>query len=443
MSDNYKGIITALKDVRPFPGADRIKLSTCWDSQVIVGVNNTDGELGIYFPPDSKLGIEYCQINGLLELRDESGHKVGGGYLDPDKRRIRCMRMRGEKSEGLWMPINSLLFTGHNLSKLKVGDQIDELNGVKLCEKYIPRGNPPSKKLGNYKKQGKARKPSYPLFREHIDTANIKYYWNKLEPGSLLQCSLKCHGTSARSSHTLEIKPLTNFQKAVNKIVPVFKDREWKYICGTRRVVLTNPDHPSASGYYNTNDFRMEHHNKFVGKLKKGETIYYEIVGWVHGDTPIMSRCSNKELGKEFVKQYGDTTVFKYGCTQGTSDIYVYRITMTNEDGDVIEYPFDLLKRRCEQLEVKPVMELTKPFFYDGDVDALKKKVEELGTGADPIDPSHIREGVVIRIENGGKVDWLKWKSFEFLSLEGMLGDSKDAVPDMETAQDLIEGDAQ
>jgi hypothetical protein len=62
-------------------------------------------------------------------------------------------------------------------------------------------------------------------------------------------------------------------------------------------------------------------------------------------------------LKKVFVKKYGDTTVFDYGCEPGESAAYAYRMTMANEDGHVVEYPWDLVKLRCEQIGMKHVPE--------------------------------------------------------------------------------------
>ena len=64
-----------------------------------------------------------------------------------------------------------------------------------------------------------------------------------------------------------------------------------------------------------------------------------------------MAEGKNDKLGKEFVKQYGKTTVFSYGCEPNESQIYVYRMTMTNEDGYVIEYTPDFMRYRCEQMD--------------------------------------------------------------------------------------------
>ena len=58
-------------------------------------------------------------------------------------------------------------------------------------------------------------------------------------------------------------------------------------------------------GFYGSNEFREQHAKKFEGKLMKGETVYYEVVGFTDNGTPIMSECSNKKLNdKEFAKQY-------------------------------------------------------------------------------------------------------------------------------------------
>lgn len=55
-----------------------------------------------------------------------------------------------------------------------------------------------------------------------------------------------------------------------------------------------------------------------------------------------------------------------------------------------------------------------------GDQDSLLRHVEELSQGSDPLDPTHIKEGVVIRIERA-KPKFVKHKSFEFKVLEGIV----------------------
>jgi hypothetical protein len=124
------------------------------------------------------------------------------------------------------------------------------------------------------------------------------------------------------------------------------------------------------------------------------------------------------------------------------SDIYVYRMTMANEDGDVVEYTPDFMRYRCEQMGVKTV-----PVFWRGILhglseewdygEAVKNKADEYTDGPDPIGKTHIREGVVVRIINRPKFTAYKNKSFEFKVLEGIVK-SEALEPDMEEAQSEV-----
>lgn len=178
------------------------------------------------------------------------------------------------------------------------------------------------------------------------------------------------HGTSGRTAY---LPVLKGYKKSILDRVlrrngtPTY---EYDYVSGTRRTVLDDWD----GGFYGSNEFRKQHHDKFIGKLWKGETVYYEIVGFTDDGKPIMASADNRKLkDKEFVKKYGKETVFSYECdpngVTGTdipdgvkpkSDLYVYRMTMTNEDGDVVEYSPDFVRYRCEQMGVKTVPVLWK-----------------------------------------------------------------------------------
>ena len=217
----------------------------------------------------------------------------------------------------------------------------------------------------------------------------------------------------------------------------------YEYISGTRRCTLENYD----GGYYGNNSFRKEHHDKFVGKLHKGEEVFYEVVGWQSENKPIMAAVSNKQLNdKEFVKKYGDTTHFTYGCENGTSDIYVYRMTMTNPDGEVVEYSYDYMKYRCEQMGVKVVPLFTRFILHEEDLEMdtrtageiVKDIAEHYYDGVDPVGKTHWREGVVVRIVNRPKFAAYKHKNWTFKVLEGIAKDTATEA-DIEEAQDIVD----
>lgn len=135
------GYITKIKNLRKHSNADRLLVGECFDSTVIVGLDTQPDEIGLYIPTDMKVGKEYAEKNNLLRKKDDQGNEIGG-YLDAEKRNIKAIRLRGEKSDGLFMPLSSLK-DFCKIEDLQVGDRISTLNGYVICEKYIPRTNRP------------------------------------------------------------------------------------------------------------------------------------------------------------------------------------------------------------------------------------------------------------------------------------------------------------
>ena len=468
---SYCGYITKLQNVRPHSNADRMKLADCFGNTVCVGIDTPEDTLLIYFPTDGQLSTEYCEHNNLVRKKDENGNNIGG-YMDPDKRNVTAIKLRGEKSDGLVMPLESLAFTGVDISTFKMGDTITVVNGYEICKKYIPV-NKKAPRVSEGNRTRKKKVPIAPLFVEHADTEQLAYNMDAFKPGDEIEITLKMHGTSQRTGYLPVFKGYkrTLWDKICRRAgEPIY---EWDYVSGTRRTVLENFD----GGFYGSNAFRKQHENLFRGKLWKGETVYYEVVGFTDDGTSIMASCSNKKLNdKEFVKKYGDTTVFSYGCsptgtkrmvgedadgrfmidmTAPKSDIYVYRMTMTNEDGNIVEYTPNFMRYRCELMGVKTVPVLWKgiipekiPVIGNNDemgapnlknIDAgeyIKFKAEEFYDGPDPIGKTHVREGVVIRILNRPKFCAYKHKNWYFKALEGIVKVDAEA-PDMEEADGM------
>ena len=482
----YKAYVTTLKNVRPHSNADRMKLADCFGNTVCVGLDATEGEVALYFPTDGQLSVEYCEYNNLVRKKDENGNNIGG-YLDPDKRNVKAIKLRGEKSDGIVMPLSSLAYTGIDLNSFKIGDTIDVVNGHEICCKYIPRKNIAQHNINKYgSKVPRIKIPVAPLFKEHADTEQLAYNLSAFKPGDEIEITLKMHGTSQRTGYLPIFKGYNDsfscragnaFRHALNKMgayhgedyhdgEPIY---DWGYVSGTRRTVLENYD----GGFYGSNEFREQHSKIFEGKLWKGETVYYEVVGFTDTGAPIMADGNNEKLGKDFVKQYGKTTTFSYGCepygfkvipadpniptatpkvdfTKSQSDIYVYRMTMTNEDGDVVEYTPDFMRYRCEQMGIKTVPVMfkgvvpTKSFIHndetgkcDKEVDAgewVKSVAEQFYDGPDPIGKTHVREGVVVRILNRPKFLAYKHKNHNFKMLSGIIveavADGKTTVND-------------
>jgi len=426
----YNAYVTKLKNVRKHPNADRLLCAECFGNGVVVGLDHVENELVLYFPADGRLSLRYSEANNLLRKKDPTTGENIGGYLDPDKRNISCLKLRGERSDGLVMPLDSLKdFT--NISKLKDGDLISILNGVLICEKYIPVSQQRTFKSGTYDKKKEPKiKIRFPYFEEHKDTAQLPYNLSAFKFNDTCYITLKMHGTSGRQSYALEEKRKNSWVNRLLKRAPKIV-RSWNHVTGTRRVVL---EASSTSGYYKDNNFRLKYHDFFKTRLRKGETVYFEILGWVSENTPIMTIADNKKTkDKDFIKKYGDRTVFSYGCNQGENKAYVYRMTLTNEDGYVVEYPTELVSRRCEEMGINFVPIFEK-FLFTTSEDLLER-VEKYMDGEDPIGKTHIREGVVVRIDNSPTFKAFKHKNFNFKVLENII--KVDSVePDIEEAQE-------
>ena len=466
----YTAFITRIKNVRPHPNADRLQLGECFGNTIVVSLDYEDNQLGIYFPSDGQLSVEFAETNNLLRKKDENGNNIGG-YMDASKRNVTAIKLRGEQSDGLFLPLKSLESFG-DVTTLHEGDRIDNFNGHEICCKYIPRRNHRNGGVSNGNRTRKKKVNIAPLFVEHVDTEQLAYNLGAFKSGDEIEITLKMHGTSQRTAYLPVFKGYkrTLLDKIRRKEgTPIY---DWGYVSGTRRTVLENYE----GGYYGSNEFREQHSKFFEGKLWKGETVYFEVVGFTHTGTPIMATADNKKLNdKEFIKQYGQTTTFSYGCSptglnniryesDGSiaaemlpiSDIYVYRMTMTNEDGDMVEYTPDFIRYRCEQMGVKTVPVMWKgiipsdyftTFVTDSDGhwhyaesagEWIKDVAEELYDGPDPIGKTHVREGVVVRILNRPKFCAYKHKNFSFKVLEGICKAEAEA-PDMEEAEEVAD----
>ena len=452
----HVGYIVKIEHLRPHTNADRLQIATIFGNDVIVDLNVAIGDIGVYFPSDLQLSKEFCEINDLVRRKDENGNPCGG-YLDPDKRNIRPIKLRGEKSDGIYLPIKCLEYTQ---GRLKIGDRIDVVNGHEICCKYIPViKNKTSSKTKKCNKVRKHTAPVAPLFIEHADTEQLNYNLDAFKAGDQIEITLKMHGTSNRVAYVPVLKKFkrTLFDRILGREgKPIY---EYDYISGTRRTVLNSFD----GSFYGSNAFRKQFEDRLRGKLYKGEEVYFEIVGFTDAGTPIMPIGDNNKVGKDFVKQYGEKTVFSYGCAPNDKDLpqsemYVYRMTMTNEDGAVVEYSPDFMRYRCEQMGVKCVPVFAKAtidcegvhiyapdnelygFVHETDNvgDTVKLVAEKYYDGPDPIGKTHVREGVVVRIINRPKFCAYKHKNFNFKMLSGIIVENV-ADSNLEINQDILE----
>ena len=430
----YKATVLRIKNVRPHPNADRVQLATCHGNQVVVGLDAEEGHMGVYFPCDGQLSHEFCHANNLYRIADLNKFpKEKGGMFDAN-RRVRAQKFRGEISDGFWVPLHQFGFI--QVSGLDVeGFEFDEWCGVHICNKYINPNTIVASQQNKNKKE-KAAKTSV-MFKEHFDTEHFGKYLHEFNTNEQIVITEKLHGTSGRVAHVLIDRELTWKDKLAKFFGIKVVEQDWGYLNGTRRVVLEE----TSGTQYHDPTIREIAFDKFKGNLRKGETVYFEIVGFETSGASIMPSVDVTKLNDSaFLKRYGNLMYYSYGCAPRTCEIYVYRITITNEDGQSVDLCWNDVKSRCNEIGVKHVPEIVSMSINhlsedDRDrQDELLKIVDDYAQGDSLLDNRHIKEGVCARIDHYGiKPKVYKHKSFNFKVLEGIIKDS--GVVDSEEAQ--------
>ena len=483
VSENHCFTIVKIQNIISLENKDNIVQTNIYGVPVVVSKNTQIGEIGVYIPYDVKLSEEFCFYNNLntnCELNYNNNIK---GYIEKN-RRVKSIRFTNRDkykniigyydSQGLYLPLKCLEFTNYNLTNLdlKEGDIFDELNGSKLCEKYIITGNNGShfeRKNKKYKFKNKLFKNLedqyskitnwyerlknpvrviYDQFNFHDDTSHLNKNLFRLDYDTKIAITEKVHGTSAISANVLVNRPLTIPEYILKKFGVKIQDKVYdpNGIYASRKVVKNKIYNSEAKdGWYGVDVWGIA--DKVIRPyIKAGETIYYEIVGYLPG-------------GKMIQKDYD------YGLTKPINDvyfhnihfeIYVYRITSTNYQGKVIDYSHEQVKEWCKLNNFKHVdthfygtfrefliKYSTLPdteFKDDEHIYEQRELFLELLKEKYWLDKCYLcnndvpNEGVVVRIDEPFKWFAYKWKNILFTQYESKLKDDNDFV-DIEDTQ--------
>jgi hypothetical protein len=426
----YTATIVKIEEIRPHSNADNLNLTTIHGNQVIIGKDTQVGDIGVFFPEGGQLSPDFVHFNNLYSDPPKNLDRNVKGYFDSN-RRVRALSFRGEKSEGFWLPISCLYYIQAVLypEDLEVGRDFDHIGNILICNKYVT----PVTISARGDKGVKHRAAESLMFPQHFDTNAFGKNSHKFQEGDVAYITTKLYGTSQRVGNILMEKKLTWKEKIATKIASWFGieivKKEWTFVIGTRRVTLNSKKQKG---------FRELAAQPFMDKLHKGELVYYEVVGY-DNQVPVMGSHSNSKLAnflskkdyEEFIKFYGDKTIFSYNCSPGELDVYVYRIAHINEDGVIIDLPWDSVVSRCEELGVKTV-----PYVACLIVDKdFVNEIKELNIPYSSDFPEHLSEGICIRRDDYPTPLILKEKTFEFKVLEGIIKDNQSYV-DKEEVED-------
>ena len=158
-NENYSAIVVEIKTLIPLEKCDNVQGAIIMGNQVIVSKSVKIGDVGLYFPLECALSKEYLSNNNLYRVHKNKPNlnvdtTAKGGYFE-ENGRIRCARFLGHKSEGLFMPLESLQCFG--VLELKINTCFDEINGFPICSKYIVKQNRTPGQPGSRKSKTKIK----------------------------------------------------------------------------------------------------------------------------------------------------------------------------------------------------------------------------------------------------------------------------------------------
>lgn len=334
---NYLAKVVKLKGLRKHSNADRLQCVDIDFQTVITGLDAKNGDIYVFFPLECRLNEDF--LSATNSFRDATKNldpdPKKAGFFD-DKGRVKAMKLRGEKSMGYMVPIDTVL-TWAKLPdvdvKTLVGTEFDTIGGILLLEKYQ------IVKATGYVKEGKKPKLSRLVegqVRLHVDTENLRKNAGKIRPNDQIAITYKTHGTSWWVGN-LKVKRKLNFlERLLVKLKFRIESTEFDWIYGSRRVVKNaNLEDPKAKDHFYGYDIWEYIKEEVKDKIPKGFTIYGEALGY----------------GKngEYIQ-----APFDYGAAPGEMKLEVYRITVTNDAGFVTELSHEEIQEFCKRTELTP-----------------------------------------------------------------------------------------
>lgn len=441
---NYLAKIVRIENFKPHTDPEVTKLKCCVIDgfNIICGIDSQPG-LYVYFPTACCLNPDFLRYANLYRHTELNADPEQSGMFD-DNGRVKAIRLRGELSEGFILPVVTLenyILSVTNVSiEVKEGTEFDcvehEGKTFWINKKYIPKNTriPGTPGSGRSAKQPKGfDRILEDQFRFHYDTTLIKKCPHVIKPNDLISITEKVHGTSGISAYVMCKIPRTWNNKIcawlaknvfrLNIIGGVDYLHDYDYLYASRTVIKNKYYNKNVTdGFYGVDVWK--HADNLVKPcLQKGMTVYYEIVGFLPNGGYIQKGYDYGCIPPKEGDKYQHGVHFK---------VMVYRVTLTNEAGNVHEFSAREVQQWCKFVGLTPVTE----YYYGFASDLYPElKVEEhwnenfiqmlandkrfyMECDSPTCTNKVPHEGLVIKSENM-KSEAFKLKCFKFLDKEG------------------------
>lgn len=379
-NESYAATVVTISEVHPFEGSDNIVGTNLFGFQAIVGVGTQPGERGLFFPAETQLSQEFCYENNLHQHGNLNKDEGAKGYLG-DNRRVRAIRLRGNRSDCLFMPLSSLSYIkGFDPNELQDGDTFDVIGDHPICNKYVIKRTKKEQRIE--KNKDKFIRVDKKFLPEHYDSDQWYKYHQAVPDEATVIVTQKLHGTSIRVGNTVVSRKLTLADRLAKLIGAKVQPTEMDYVFGSRKVIK-DINNPNQNHFYST-DIWTDEGKKLEGLIPENFLVYGELIGWTPNGTPIQKN-------------------YTYQVPPQTCDLYVYRVAFVNAQGMVVDLSWDQVREFCKDRNLRTVPELwrgpKKDFVAEEYIDRNYHAGEGF-TQAVPLgDESPCDEGVCIRVD--------------------------------------------
>lgn len=493
----YCAQIVKIGELFPIEGSDfLVKTNIGGAYQVVVGKNDVKtGDIMVYCKLETAINKDFLSVNNQFEFGErhlnknydevqkliDEGNEVEAkkmvGYFNKHGR-VRIVKLRGCASEGCLFSIDSLAKWNPNVLNYNfencfkpnedgvvVPFEFDTIDGVLFVEAYVPPIPQTRNSDGLTRKERKRGKKIVKLdrmvegqFAFHYDTNQLKDNLWRFNPDTVVDISVKLHGTSFICGNVLtkryldesfikkSVRGIRNFirrtmssidHKRRERLLPDFVV-EYGEVTSSRGVIKNqyiNKD--VGKGFYKV-DIWSEYGKIVYPLLSEGMTLYGEIVGYVTGTTSMIQKG------------------YDYGCKPGENILMPYRITETDAEGNHKEWNvLDVYNWTMEVIFEHPELRdklMPISLLYHGSLGSLypdlnpqehwnQELLNRLETDKElfgmelnePMCKTKVpREGIVIRIENDIKAEAFKLKTEAFKFREAKQVDAGEVDMEME-----------
>lgn len=409
---NYLAKVVRINNLLPVENADKLQKTVIDFQEVVTGIDTKIGDIVVYFPVECAINQDF--LSATDSFRDAELNKGEETGFFEKNCRVKALRLRGQKSSGYIVPASMVEnWSGYKNLDNHEGEEFDTIKGQLLLKKYVR----PVKESRGANKQGKKPKESRLIegqVRFHVDTQNLRRTIGDISPNDKISISYKIHGTSFWVGNLLVKRKLSFLEKIASMFGAKIQTSKYDIVYGSRRVVK-NESMDTKEHFYGE-DVWGDIAKKIQEIVPAGFTLYGECYGYTKG-------------GKEIQKGYD------YNLEPGEFKLMVYRITVTNVDGQVVDLSSQEIKEFCDTY---PYF-IHAPEFYFVNAkasqiypyDAEKTDLRDWRAGfVKFLEDSYLEgdcyicknkvpaEGVVIRKESMFGYDAYKLKAFRFLEYE-------------------------